>query len=100
MLLELIDGFFARNIFGPERIAHFQAQHVELARDIHATSSDTTDRLRRKLDEIDQKIALQVRAITAGVDPNLVRDRIAALKTERGLDPVALDASGRCFSSR
>jgi len=83
MLLELIDGFFAHNIFGPERIAHFQAQHAELARDIDATSSDTTDRLRRKLDEVDQKIALQVRAIEAGVDPNLVRDRIAALKTER-----------------
>jgi site-specific DNA recombinase len=83
MLIELIDGFFARNIFGPERIAHFQAQRVELARDIDATSSDTTDRLRRKLDEIDQKIALQVRAIEVGVDPNLVRDRIAALKTER-----------------
>ena len=83
MLLELIDGFFAHNIFGPERIAHFQAQHVELARDIDATGSDRPDRLRRKLDEIDHKIALQVRAIEAGVDPNLVRDRIAALKTQR-----------------
>ena len=48
----------AHNIFGPERIAHFQAQHAELPRDIDATRSDRTERLRRKLDEIDHKIAL------------------------------------------
>ena len=83
ILLDLIDNFFAHNIFGPDRVANFQAQHADLARDVHAASHDSNDRLRRQLDDIDQRIALQLRAIEAGVDPDLVRDRIAALKTER-----------------
>ena len=82
-LVEIIDGFFANNVFGPNRIAHFERQHVDLARDIQATSDDSDERLRRQLDEIEQRVTLQLRAIEAGVDPNLVRDRIDALKTER-----------------
>ena len=82
-LVQIIDGFFATNVFGPNRIAHFERQHVDLARDIKAASDDTDERLRCQLDNIDQKIALQLRAIEAGVDPNLVRDRISGLKTER-----------------
>jgi hypothetical protein len=53
MLLNLINGFFTHHVFGPDRIAHFQAQHADLTYDI------------------DQRIALQLGAIEAGVDATI-----------------------------
>ncbi len=92
MLLDLIDSFFARNIFGPERIACFQAQHTGLACDLDLTTRTTSSRLQDQLDDIDKRISLQLGAIEAGVDANLVRDRITALKTERSEIQAALVA--------
>jgi hypothetical protein len=65
-------------------IALFVRRRASLRTSVIRFSYRSSYRLRRQLDDIDQKIALQLRAIEAGVDPNLVRERIGGLKTERG----------------
>jgi site-specific DNA recombinase len=89
-LLNIIDEFFAHNIFGPERLANFRAQHAMLAQTVATNQDHNLRRLEKELAEIDQRVELQLRAIEAGVDPTLVRQRIDELKTERAELEAAL----------
>ena len=83
LLLDLTDRFFEEHVFGSERVARFRDQHADLLSDVRGERDDDRGRLERQLQEIDQRISLQLRAIEAGVDPLLVGQRIDALKAER-----------------
>ncbi|MGH9028105.1 MAG: recombinase family protein, partial [Acidimicrobiales bacterium] len=79
-LLPHIDEFFAQNVFGPDRLDRFHAQHHALAHDITTDHDQERQRLQQQVADIDQRVALQLRAIEAGVDPSLVRERVDGLK--------------------
>jgi DNA invertase Pin-like site-specific DNA recombinase len=83
-LTNLVEQFFATNIFGPSRLHHFRAQHVALATAVEddKTTQQRT-RLAGQLADLDQRLQLQIAAIESGVDPVLVGERIRTLKTER-----------------
>jgi hypothetical protein len=87
VLLGLIDCFFEQQVFGADRVACFREQQSALLRETRDASDGERDRLERRHTDLEQRIALQVRAIEAGVDPVVVRKRIEALKAER--DEVA-----------
>jgi len=82
-ITDLIDHFFTTRIFGPARIAHFKAQHADLARELAHRDDGQHARLTHQLADIDQRLQRQLAAIEAGVDAILVGDRIRALKAER-----------------
>src|SRR5207253_2467764 len=83
MILELIDRFFAQHVFGPQRIARFREQHTALVGELESERHDDRGRFQRQLADVDHRIQLQLRAIEAGVEPALVRERIEALKAEQ-----------------
>jgi site-specific DNA recombinase len=83
-LLPLIDTFFASRVFGPQRLAHFKSQHRTLSREVSRDTSADRDRIEKQLAAIDQRLARQMAAIEADVDPLIVGERIRELKHERG----------------
>ena len=89
-LTEMIDRFFATYIFGPNAVAHFRAQHTDLAPSIEDESAEQRERLTSQLSDLDQRIERQIAAIESGVDPVLVGERIRALKGERHQAETAL----------
>jgi len=82
-LLAVIDSFFEQHVFGQQRIARFLEQRATLAGELRSEGRDERTRLEHQLTGIDQRVELQLRAIEAGVDPTLVRDRVETLKAER-----------------
>jgi DNA invertase Pin-like site-specific DNA recombinase len=82
-LVPVVDGFFATRIFGPKRLAHFQAQSSTVADELGHRESDKGKRVADQLGEIERRIERQLSAIEAGVDPVLVGERIRTLKAER-----------------
>jgi DNA invertase Pin-like site-specific DNA recombinase len=82
-LLAVIDGFFEQHVFGQQRIARFLEQRATLEGELRSEGRDERTRLERRLTDVDQRVELQLRAIEAGVDPTLVRDRVETLKAER-----------------
>jgi hypothetical protein len=89
-ITNLIDRFFATQIFGPARVARFKAQHADLARDLDDRDDGQRQHLANQLTDIDQRLQRQLAAIEAGVDALLVGDRIRALKTERQQAELAI----------
>ncbi len=89
-LQPIIDRFFATDIFGPQRIHHFRAQHAALAPTLHDKETAQRKRLTAKLADLDQRLERQLAAIESGVDPLLVGERIRALKDERQQAETAL----------
>jgi hypothetical protein len=79
-LTDCIDQFY---IFGPNAVAHFRSQHAALAPTLNDKATEQRERTVRGLADLDQRIARQIAAIEAGVDPVLVGERIRALKAER-----------------
>ncbi len=97
-LLPIIDGFFEQHVFGEQRIARFLEQRATLAGELRSEGRQERARLERRLTDVDQRVELQLRAIEAGVDPTLVRDRVETLKAERDQLQAALaafDEAGR-----
>jgi site-specific DNA recombinase len=97
-LLAVIDGFFEQHVFGEQRIARFLEHRATLAGELRSEGRDERNRLERRLTDLDQRVELQLRAIEAGVDPTLVRDRVETLKAERDVLQAALaelDDAGR-----
>ena len=93
ILLDTIDEFFSQHVFGPERIARFRSQHAALAKEISSERHDDRDRIEQQRADVEKRIELQLRAIEAGVDPDLVRARIEALKAEADEIATALAAA-------
>jgi Recombinase len=97
-LVKVIDAFFASRVFGPRRLAHFRAQHKELAAELREDGGEERGRIAHEVGEIEQRIQRQLDAIENGVDPVLIGDRIRALKQEREVAEAALaelEATGR-----
>ncbi len=90
MLVDVIDGFFEQHVFGPQRIARLREQHASLATEIATEHHDDRGRIERQRADVEQRIELQLRAIEAGVEPALVRERIKALKAEQDEIEAAL----------
>ena len=91
-LLPIVEQFFAERIFGPMRLD-------KLARQLRAhektTSKQTTARhgqLRDAIADIDRRVALQIEAVEAGVEPDLVKQRIAKLRADKEKAEIELGA--------
>lgn len=89
-LLAVIDRFFATRIFGAQRLAAFHSQHDALARQLDGTQAAERRRLEHQRANLAQRLERQLAAIEAGVDPALVGQRIAQIKTERNAADAAL----------
>ncbi len=89
-LQPIIDKFFATDIFGPQRIQRFRAQHAALAPSLQNQDATQRKRLTATLADLDQRIERQLAAIESGIDPALVGERIRALKNERQQTQTAL----------
>src|SRR5207245_2957723 len=72
--------FFAREIFGPERLKVLQQQHEEAQREIDHKRARERKRLEKDRKDIDRRIQAQIAAIEHGIDPVLIRRRIAELE--------------------
>jgi site-specific DNA recombinase len=83
LLLEQIDRFFTTHVFGEDRLARFREQHTALMRELGDDGASERMRVERQLADIERRIDLQLRAIEAGVDPTLVKERVERLKAER-----------------
>ena len=86
----MIDSFFATRIFGPKRLAYFEAQSSTLAGDLTRRDDEKRKRLGEQIGDVDQRIERQLAAIEAGVDPVVVGERIRALKSERAEVDIVL----------
>src|SRR6202012_2771261 len=89
-LVKVIDAFFASRVFGPKRLAHFRAQHKELAAELREDGGEERGRMAHEVGEVEQRIQRQLDAIENDVDPVLIGDRIRALKQEREVAEAAL----------
>ena len=79
-LLPIVEQFFAERIFGPMRLD-------KLARQLRAHEKTTTKmtlatqrRLRDRIADLDRRIGLQIEALERGIEPDLVKQRIAELR--------------------
>jgi site-specific DNA recombinase len=83
VLHDMILEFFAREVFGPERLARLREQHARLLNEVDPQVAKTERKLRKTLADLDQRIGAQIRAIEEGVEPRLVQRRIDELSNER-----------------
>ncbi len=99
-LVNLVDTFFATRIFGSDRVSHFRSQTEALATDLQGQDSTRRERILRLIDDIDSRVARQVAAIEAGIDPKVVGERLQQLNSKREeaqelLDTLEPDRPGR-----
>ena len=93
-LLPVIERFFADRLFGPMRLDLLREQ-LALQQQTSATEEQrTAARLQAQIAEADRAIALQVRALEAGVEPDVVRARIEELKAEKAAAQASLPKLG------
>jgi site-specific DNA recombinase len=93
-LLPVIERFFADRLFGPMRLDLLREQ-LDLQQQTSATEDQrTAARLQAQIAEADRAIALQVRALEAGVEPELVRARIEELKADKAAAQASLPRLG------
>lgn len=93
-ILPVIESFFAERLFGPMRLDLLREQ-LALHEQTSATEAKrTAARLQAQIAEADRAIALQVRALEAGVEPDLVRARIEELKADKAAAQASLPRLG------
>jgi site-specific DNA recombinase len=93
-LLPVIERFFADRLFGPMRLDLLREQ-LDLQQQTSATEDQrTAARLQAQIAEADRAIAFQVRALEAGVEPELVRARIEELKADKAAAQASLPRLG------
>jgi site-specific DNA recombinase len=91
-LLSLVEDFFRERVFGPLRVEKLAKQLNQVERDQTKTSKLQATKLRTAISEADRKIKLQVIALEEGIEPELVKERIAELRTEKKAAEDALAA--------
>jgi site-specific DNA recombinase len=91
-LLPVVETFFADRVFGPMRLD-------KLARELRAHERTTTKEtlaahrhLREQIADFDRRIALQITALEDGLEPDLVKQRIAELRAAKEKAEVELRA--------
>lgn len=93
-LLPTIECFFADRLFGPMRLGLLREQ-LDLQERTSATETQrTAARLQAEIAEADRAIAMQVRALEHGIEPDVVRARIEELKSEKAAAQAALPKIG------
>jgi site-specific DNA recombinase len=89
-LLPIIERFFADRLFGPMRLDLLREQ-LDLQERTSATETQrTAARLQAQIAEADRAIAMQVRALEQGIEPDVVRARIEELKAEKAAARASL----------
>jgi site-specific DNA recombinase len=93
-MLPLIERFFAERLFGPMRLDLLREQ-LDLHEHTSATEAQqTAARLQAQITEADRAIAMQVRALEHGIEPDVVQARIEELKAEKAEAQAALPKLG------
>ena len=96
-LLPAVESFFAERLFGPMRLDLLREQ-LDLQEQTSATQAQkTAARLQAQIAEADRAIALQVRALEQGIEPDVVRARIEELKTEKAAAQASFPKLGMAF---
>jgi hypothetical protein len=88
------DVSVAERLFGPMRLDLLREQKGRQGEASHTEAQRTDARLQAQITEADRAIALQVRALEAGIEPDLVRARIDELKAEKAAAHAALPKLG------
>jgi site-specific DNA recombinase len=92
LLLSLVEDFYAERVFGPLRVEKLATQLNQAERDQTKASKLQATKLRTAISEADRKIKLQVIALEEGIEPELVKERIAELRSEKQAAEAALAA--------
>jgi site-specific DNA recombinase len=82
-LLLAIERFFAERLFGPMRLDLLREQLALQESATHTEVQQTAAQLHARIAEADRAIAMQVRALEQGIEPDVVRARIEELKAEK-----------------
>ncbi len=89
-LLPAIERFFAERLFGPMRLDLLREQLDLQEHTSHTDAQQTAARLQTQIAEADRAIAMQVRALEQGIEPDVVRARIEELKAEKAAAQASL----------
>lgn len=89
-LLPVVLKFFEQRIFGPMRLDKLEKQLRASTRERARDGKFTATRLRQQVADADRRIKAQVEALEAGVEPEVVTDRIAELKADKATYEAAL----------
>ena len=93
-LLPYIERFFAERLFGAMRLDLLREQLDLQEQTGHSEAQRTATRLQAQIAEADRAIALQVRALESGIEPDVVRARIEELKAEKAAARASLPKLG------
>jgi site-specific DNA recombinase len=93
-LLPAVERFFAERLFGPMRLDLLREQLDLRERTSHTEAQQTAARLQAQIAEADRTIAMQVRALEQGIEPDVVRARIEELKVEKAAAQASLPKLG------
>lgn len=86
--------FFEQRIFGPMRLDKLAKQLKAHDRDQRRSGKLAGTRIRQQIAELDRKIKAQILALEKGIEAELVSERIAELRGEKGALEEALDGIG------
>jgi site-specific DNA recombinase len=93
-VLPYIERFFAERVFGPMRLDLLREQLDRQEQTGRSEAQRTVARLQAQIAEADRAIALQVRALESGIEPDVVRARIEELKAEKATARASLPKLG------
>ncbi len=89
-LVPLVEKFFAERIFSPMRADRLERQLRSQNKRSERKAKDTHGRLRHEIGELDRRIGLQLNALEQGIEPELVGERIAELRSDKEQAEAAL----------
>jgi site-specific DNA recombinase len=93
-MLPAINDFFAERLFGPMRLDLLREQLDLQERTSRTDAQLTAARLQAQIADADRAIAVQVRALEQGIEPDVVRARIEELKAEKAAAQASLPKLG------
>ncbi len=82
-VLDLVERFLAQRVFGPLRLDRLEKQLAAERRGRRTEGQRAAKRLRDQIADLDRRMKAQVQALEAGVEPELVAERIAELRADR-----------------
>jgi site-specific DNA recombinase len=92
-LLPLAERFFSERVWGPMRLQKLAQQLRGYDRERKKSGQVLVTRLRQQITGADRNIAAQVRAIEAGIEPEIVKARIEELEADKRAAQTVLDAT-------
>ena len=89
-LLPYIERFFSERLFGPMRLDLLREQLDSQEQTSRTEAQRTVARLQAQIAKADRAIAVQVRALEEGIEPDAVQARIDELKAEKAAAQASL----------